>query len=413
MRYVKDLVMVLAVFLCMVVPVSAQEFDYSKLSETLLNQDPDPVEPGEYVELRFKVVKEGNEELENIEYELVPEYPFSVDKSDSAVKEVGDWRGNSDENEYYILYYKLRVDEDALEDTYELKLLQRSENGLEREVEFDVRVDEKKSPELVIGRVDTSPSKLIANYDEGVVRIEFVNVGDEAAEQVIVDMDVPKGFEESFGYSSRANLGTIDAGESKIGEFYLDTNKGLEKGNHGAQLSLSYKEDDDGVEDDIKEIKKGFNISVFGRPEYELKEVYVDNLTTGSSGEIKLKVENIGSRESDSTSLQIFMDSSQPFEFDDKSEFIGKMDVNSMGEAVFNIEVDDDAKPKEYKLKLQVRSVVDQEVLVEDEIVEVNVNKRREVGILGSDYFEYSVYLILLIVGLIVGYRLGIKGSRK
>jgi hypothetical protein len=293
-------------------------------------------------------------------------------------------------------------------------LYQTSESAIgEKEIKFDVRVSDKESPELVIGNVRTSPSKLIANYDEGLVEVEIVNVGDEVAKSVIVEMNLPEGFEESFGYSTRANIGTISAGESKIASFYVDTNEGLFKGNHKSSLSLSYKEDDDNVKDNIKVVNKDFNISVFGRPEYELSDIQISNLTPGSKGEIRVKVKNIGSIESDSTSLQIFKDSSQPFEFDDKSQFIGKMDINSQGEVVFNLEVDEDAQIKDYKLKLQIRSVVDQDVLTEEEVVEVSVGSGRGVGGTQKSYINYGIYLALLIVGLVVGYRFGLKNNNK
>ena len=215
-------ILILLGFFSVAYSATDDKYNYAKLTETLLNQDPDSVEPGNYVELRFKIEKEGNDELTSIQYELVPEYPFSFDGSDSAIKTLNDWIGTSDDKEYYTLYYKLKVDEDALEGTYELKLYQTSANTPnKKEIKFDVRVEEKKSPELIVGKVITTPSKLIADYDEALIKVEIVNVGDETAEQVIVDMVLPQDFEESFGYSTRVNLGSIEAGESKYAEFYV------------------------------------------------------------------------------------------------------------------------------------------------------------------------------------------------
>jgi hypothetical protein len=392
----------------------AEDFSYSKLTETLLNQDPDPAQPGDYVELRFKIEKEGNEELKDIEYELVPEYPFSFDSSDKAIKNLGDWVGNSDDKEYYILYYKLKVDEGALEGVYELKMYQTSSNlVVTKEIEFDIRVDEDKSPNLIIGKVETSPNKLIANYDEGLIKLEIVNIGDEAAEQVILDLSIPEGFEESFGYSTRANLGTIDAGASKIAEFYLDTNEGLVKGNKLAKLNIQYKESDEKQQDEIKTQVKDFNIAIFARPEYKILEFVAPELVPGKKADLHLKIQNIGSGDSDSTSIQIFKDSSQPFDFADKSDFIGKMNVNDEGEVIFNIEVDEDAQAKEYKLKLQIRSVVNGDVLTEDETISIMVNDISTANPGESLTLRIALYAIFLVIGLIVGYRYGLKKSKK
>ena len=410
---IKNLLFVMLVLMSAVSFSFAEDYKYSKLTETLLNQDPDPVEPGDYVELRFKIEKEGNEELKDIQYELIPEYPFSFDSSDTAVKSLGDWIGTSEDKEYYTLYYKMKVDEDALEGSYELTMYQTSANNPnKKETKFDVRVDEKKSPKLLIGKVETSPNKLIADYDEALVSVEIVNVGDEAAEEVILNLDLPEGFEESFGYSTRVNVGTIDAGASKTADFYIDTNEGLLKGNHQTKLNIQYKEDDENQEDEIKNIVQDFDIAVFGRPEYELTSIEVDPLSPGTKGQIKLTIKNIGSRESDSTSIQVFKDSSQPFDFTDKSDFIGKMDVNSQGQVVFDIDVDEDAEYKEYKLKLQVRSVVDGDVLTEDETISVVVNGEKKSPASENTSLRFAIYAIMLIVGLAFGYRVGLKKGK-
>ena len=390
-----------------------EQFKYSKLSETLLNQDPDPVEPGEYVELRFKIEKEGNEELKDIKYELVPEYPFSFDGSDKPIKNLGDWVGTSDDKEYYTLYYKLKVDDDAIEGTYELTMYQTSLNSPnKKEIKFDVRVDESKRAKLLVGQVQTKPSKLIADYDEGLVKVEVVNVGDDKAEEVILNLNLPNGFEEAFGYSTRVNLGTIEAGDSKFASFYIDTQEGLSKGNHKAILDIQYKEDEENNGNEIKSIKKDFDISVFGRPEYKVMDVNVDKLSPGQDGKIKFKIQNIGSRESESTTVQIFKDSSQPFDFSEKSNFIGKMDINSNGEVVFDVETEKDAQPKEYKLKLQIRSVVDDDVLTEDETISVTVNPLPKAKAGESTTFRLVIYALMLLIGTGIGYKIGKKDKK-
>lgn len=392
---------------------SADVFDTPTLTETLLNQDPDPVEPGEYVELRFKIEKKGNSVLEDIEYELMPEYPFSFDGSDTPVKELNDWVGNSEDDEFYVLYYKLKVDEDALEGVYELSLIQRQSNvNIEREIDFDIRVDEKKSPELMIGNVATSPSKLIADFDEGTLNVELVNVGDESAEQVIVDLELPEGFKESFGYSTRSNIGTVEDGQSKTATFYIDTLESLDKGNHEAKIVIKYKEANEDADKKYKILELPFDIKVFGRPEYELVDVNISKLTAGSTGKISLKVKNIGSRESDSTSIQVFKDSSQPFDFTDKSDFIGKVNVNDVGESVFEVEIDEDAIAKEYRLKLQIRSVVDNDVLVEDETIVLRIDEIVRESPAESALMRFAIYGVFLVIGVFLGMRINSRNAK-
>jgi hypothetical protein len=78
-----SMLMVLAVSMA---GVSAQVYSSSYLKETFLNQKPDPAEPGKYVELRWKVQKFGNTQLDNISYYLDVEYPFYFDQSDTPTR---------------------------------------------------------------------------------------------------------------------------------------------------------------------------------------------------------------------------------------------------------------------------------------------------------------------------------------
>src|SRR3989344_3612728 len=48
------------------------------LTVTFLSQDPDPVEPGSYVDLRWKVENLGTQELQDVQFVLDVDYPFSL-----------------------------------------------------------------------------------------------------------------------------------------------------------------------------------------------------------------------------------------------------------------------------------------------------------------------------------------------
>lgn len=409
MKFMKKILMMFMFMMSLsAVAVAADVSDYAKLTETLMNQDPDPAEPGEYVELRFKIEKQGNELISDITYELIPSYPFSFDSSDTSVKKLNDWIGNSDEEEFYMLYYKLKVDEDALEDDYEITLRQTSSDSqIVRDTDFDIRVGESKLPELVVGDVQTAPAKLIADYDEASVTVEFVNNGEGDAKQVIAEMKLPERFEESFGYSTRKNLGTIAKGENKKVTFYFDTLEGLTKGQHKTTIEVLYKEDTANANDETKVVQIPFDIDVFGRPSYDIEVLSVDDLKAGDTKKsFKVKVKNVGSFESESTSVQVFKDSSQPFSFDDKSDFLGKLNVGEELQSVFVFDVDSDAVAKDYKLKLQIRSVVEGNVLVEEESIVLPVSAVKQSPVAENPLFRFLFYAVFLVMGVFIGMRI-------
>lgn len=402
--------MVLAFNVNLVNAGSNSDYDFGAVSVKLLNQDPDPARAGEYVELRFQVQKTGNQVIENVKFTLNPKFPFSFDSSDSATKELGDLVGNSDDEKYYTLYYKLRVDSDALEGDYDVELIQTSglDNSAKVKKEYTVRVGDRVAPDLSVGFVRTNPGKLIADFDEALVEVEVVNNGDDIAKQVIAELNLPDGFTESFGYSSRVNLGSIGPGMSKTAKFYVDTKEALKQGSYKTSIDLKYRDDTITSGDKIKKVNLPFEIKVFGRPEYEITDVVVKPVKPGQDGQISFKVKNIGSRDSEITSVQIFKDSSQPFTFDDKSEFIGKLNVGESSEVLYNYKVDSDANEKEYKLKLQIRSVVDNDVLVEDENINIEVGHKQTIS--GT---QTTTRVILYIAFLLVGIFIGMKIAKK
>src|SRR3989338_623131 len=64
------------------------ETDYI-MKVTMLNQMPDPAEPGKYVDVRFKFENNGSKVAKNVEAEILPQYPFTLDPGTSAIKSLG------------------------------------------------------------------------------------------------------------------------------------------------------------------------------------------------------------------------------------------------------------------------------------------------------------------------------------
>ena len=61
----------------------------SHLFITLLNQEPDPAEPGKYVDVRFKIENYGIEPASEVEIEILPSFPFTLVQGEDAVRNLG------------------------------------------------------------------------------------------------------------------------------------------------------------------------------------------------------------------------------------------------------------------------------------------------------------------------------------
>ncbi len=390
------------------------------LIETFLNQDPDPAEPGKYLELRWKVEKQGNAELKDIQYYLHVTYPFSFDPIDTPERNLGNWEGFSDEDEFATLHYKVLVDEDALEGTYEVGL--RSKTGTEDTwvmYYYDVRVGDKERPDFIVGQLSTSPAKLASDVDEAEISVELANIGDGDAENVIAELLLPSGFTPSFSYSDRQALGTVAAGSSKTAMFYADIDKDISGGVHEAELRISYKEGDD---NEMKTKTLKLDLPLKDKPNFEISKVTTapEAIQAGSTVDVRIEVVNTGGDDAESVSVRAFKDSSQPLDFIEKSDFIGKLKPGESGEAILRIEFDSDAAPKRYTIDLEVRAVDDEEVIIQDRSMTLEVNGTAAgdgatgaiVGGLSS--MELAAFLVAIVVVGAGAYYAGKgKGSKQ
>jgi hypothetical protein len=408
----------LAVSMAVMPHAAKAQVAQTSLTETFLNQDPDPAQPGRYVDLRWKVEKLGNNQLNNITYTLIVGYPFSFDESDTPVRNLGNWEGFSGSDEFAVLYYKVRVDDDAIEGTYKVKLglnVEGSDSYVEKE--YDVRVGDKERPDFVLGQLTTSPTKLTADIDEAELDLDIANAGEGDAENVVVDMELPEGFTPSYTFSDRQALGTIAAGSSKTASFFVDIAKDVPGGLHHATVRISYKEasDTNGV---IKTKVLPLDILVKDRPYFEVTKVETSPAAVmpGSSVEMRVFVTDIGGKAADSVSLRAFKESSQPFSFNDKSDFIGKIEPNETGEAVLSLTIDNDAATKTYLIDLEIRAVDGDEVIVQDVTVPMQIGLAGGSGGTGavSGLMSPLVLGTFVVALAIIGYgayRLGRRGS--
>jgi len=413
--------LIIAGLLTLLLIGSASAQTTPELIQTFLNQDPDPSEPGKYVELRWKIDKIGNAKIRDIKYTLEVEYPFYFDESDTPERNLGDWEGFSDEDQFFILFYKVRVAPDAIEDTYKIKLKSNTNsNDFWVTREYDVRVGDKERPDFIIGQITTSPSKLASDLDEAELSVEIANIGDGTAENVVVELKLPEGFTPSYSYSDREALGTIMAGTSKVATFHVDIDEDVAGGVHEANMYISYKEADDD-DNELKNRVITIDLPLKDKPMFKIDEVKIipEVVYPGTEIEMHLKIKNTGGEEAESVSIRLFKDSAQQLSLIEKSDFIGKLKAGEIGEAILKIDIEEDAAPKTYILDLEIRAVDNDEVLIQEKTVSFDVQAAETGGsgmtgeiIAGLSTTTLAVFVVILLVVGYLAYRSG-KGRGK
>jgi len=356
-----------------------------------LKYDPYPAEAGKYMNLWVKVENIGTEEAKNVTCVLLPEYPFSLDPNEDATRHIGKLPGA----EEAILQYKLRVDSNAVEGWNEMRVKCQAENSDAWIIhKFEVYV-ESEIPEFAIGSVASEPTKLFPDSEENKLSVEIQNVGTGDAEFVTSELILPRGVTPSESYSNIANLGTIKEGESKLAEYYIDVDRSTVPGIYKAKLIVRYK-DSNNNRKEYKNQTLNVDIVVKPLPIFEIESVSTDpgELSQGDRATLRLTIKNVGFEEAKTVSVKIYKQSDQPFDFDEKYDYIGNLKPNQTGEAVFRFDVDSDANLKTYLLKAEIRYLIDDDVKIVEKQVPIRVEMKKK--------DSKVIFLGVLFVGFVI-----------
>ena len=97
---------------------AAQNID---ISITKIDQSPDPVEPGDIVEVDFKIENVGDETTEDVIIKILPEFPLSTYDGHFRNK-LGKLPASVSGSHTEIITFKLKVDENAVGGEVDLDL---------------------------------------------------------------------------------------------------------------------------------------------------------------------------------------------------------------------------------------------------------------------------------------------------
>ncbi|MCK5025744.1 MAG: hypothetical protein KAS15_04085 [Nanoarchaeota archaeon] len=411
----KNLIILTLVCLMCIGSVCASSFDTPQVKVILLNQDPDPVNSGDVVEVRFKIENTGTHTIEDFVIEILLDYPFSL-YSGAAQKNYGKLIGSQDGTDSIIVDYKLRIDEDAVEGDNEIELRYTyGEVGtwwiIKKDLMIDIEVEEVN---FQLGSLQTEPTRLVSDTEDAKFSIELQNIGDGKAENVMAQIILPEGFRATYGYSDISNLGTIDAESSKIATFYIDVDEAVKENGSEATLIIKYKEDND-KDNKYKEKNISIMIPIKATPLFEIVEIETipQEVKAGDTVDLRLIIKNTGSKKAESVSIKAFKEASQPFEFDEKSDFIGVLKSGQTGEAVLKFTVEKDATAKTYLLDTEIRTINKEDVLVFEKSVPVKVVNHQKKGIITKEILIGMIIILAIVGGGLIAQNIWNKRRKK
>lgn len=179
-----------------------------------VNQDPYPADPGNYVNLLFKIENSGSQDANNVTTQLMTEYPFSLNPQVSPINSFGTVRGLGDEMQY-LLKYRLKVDNDAV----------NGENEIKMEYSFaDVNgniVDSIRTFNITVSDPKTDFGVVAQDTTGGTTTFAIANIGSNNAYSVIVTIPPQNNFRTSG--SSSSIIGNLNAGDYTLLSFQVSS----------------------------------------------------------------------------------------------------------------------------------------------------------------------------------------------
>ncbi len=365
------------------------------ISVKLMKYDPYPVNTGEYVTVWIKIENPGlGIPSEDVQLRVVPEYPFSLEPGETGLEEIG----MLSMNDFALLDFRLRVDEDAIDGKNTLKVEYRDRvDAVWSEVELSLEVESDRV-DFEIADIDSVPLRLKPGDEDAKVTVEIQNIGDGDAECVKSRLTLPAGFDASDSYSDIANLGTVTADASSQAVFYIDVDESVQPGEHIATITIDYMDKDS---DEYKEETLDLRIPIKETPLFEIvsSEIAPGTLTVGDMVTLTMRIKNTGSEEAESVRVRVMLKSEQPFDFSNGNAFdyVGDLEVGEIGEAVLKFEVEDDAALKMYLLDTEIRCVEDEDIHLFDKKVSITVANVKQSNLVLI--FVGGAVLLLLYVG--------------
>lgn len=154
-------------------PVSASTTS-ANLKVTIVETNPYPAKIGEYLDLTVQVENVGRDRAENVDIEIVPEYPFSLDSQENAVQNIGSLAPGKFASKEFHLF----IDKNAQKGVRSIDIRARTDKDDPwNEESFDIRIgtetfDSKGTVELA--EIVSSPEVFMPG-DRGTITVTLNN----------------------------------------------------------------------------------------------------------------------------------------------------------------------------------------------------------------------------------------------
>ncbi|MCH8003253.1 MAG: hypothetical protein IH934_01370 [Nanoarchaeota archaeon] len=380
------------------------------IAVTLINQEPDPAEPGKYVDVRIKFDNNGTGEARDVDVEILPEYPLSLDPGRHAVRNIGILQSRQKGDVGVIVKYKLRVDKNAVEGENELRVRYRIDKGVWIKLE-EFFVDIQTHDAILAVDSVSLDKKTLEPGSSGNIKIMLSNKADSVLKDIKVTLDIDKSLFVPLGSTNEKSIYQIDAKEDYEFNFKILANPEAESGVYQVPLKIAYSD----------ELGKGYvtngtiGIVIGAIPDLSVTLDDSDIYEAGKSGEIVIKVVNKGVINIKFVNMKLL--SSEDYRIlSNEDKYLGNIESDDFETAEFKLFVDK-TRSKQITLPL-VLEYKDANNNDFSDKIELKLNlytasEAKKLGLKQGNRFMGALIIIVIVVAGLWYYRKRRKMRKK
>ncbi|MCA9487771.1 MAG: hypothetical protein KC516_02305 [Nanoarchaeota archaeon] len=188
--------------------VSAASCD---LEVSMINQDPYPAIPGDYVKVVFQVDGVSNPECGQINFELLEQYPLIFDPGQTTKKTIDSGVYHKDFSSFLIAPYKVRIDQNALNgDTpIEVRYGYGTGSGTQFTEQFDLNIEDTRADFEIY----------VKNYDPISKEITFEILNTAESDIQALTIEIPQQGNINVKGSKTNIVGDLDSNDYTTATF--------------------------------------------------------------------------------------------------------------------------------------------------------------------------------------------------
>ncbi len=367
----------------------------NELRIDLIEYDPSPVQPGTSTTLSFEVINLGSSEINDMEIKLVDEYPFEITSDKTITLE------KLEAGEKAELSFEIKVNKDAVEDTYQLSIQYFSEklsSGTSSPFDIEV-VKEVSAVETSIEVKGTKESTTaIEPGHTADVGLTIENPSSTAMRDVVAKLEL-SGSDIPFaplGTTSEKKIDLIPGQDSGEVHYTLIASPDAEAGLYKVPITIRYY-DSQGYLRNMSDI---VGLIVGSKSNLQLEIESTELTTDTETGNLVVKLINAGT--TDVKFLNLALLDSEDYEIiSSSSMYIGDVDSDDYETAEFRLKMNEEEALLKFDMEFKDANNIAYE---ESKVLPVKLYSAKELGKENGSAWTW-VIVILVLVGGYFGYK--------